>query len=121
MKMKKTAIPEIVDKYKNDILSSIRRWKDIKENGCNDPFWADGTNMNLVRNHVIFAKRNLIEVCVENNLPVPEEYYLPTPPAVDDDYMANFKQKERVKRLREQKAELKTNKPSYSDSQMSLL
>lgn len=120
--MRKIKAPEqVVDKHRADILREIRRWKAVKENGCNDPFWPDGTNMNLIRNHIIFAKRRLLDVCIENNIPVPEEYYMPTPPVVDDDYMANLKQKERVKRLREMNAQLKTDKPSYLENQMSLL
>ena len=36
-----------------ELQKDIERWEDIKQNGCNDPFWPDGVNMNLKRNHII--------------------------------------------------------------------
>ena len=33
------------------------RWDDLKINGGNDPFWEDGVNMYLVRNHIIYYKK----------------------------------------------------------------
>ena len=37
------------------------RWDDIKKNGCSDPAWPDGVNLNLVRNHIIYFYRFLRE------------------------------------------------------------
>ena len=38
-------------------------WRNyINENSCNDPFWPDGCNMNLTRNHIISYK-NIAELC----------------------------------------------------------
>lgn len=82
-----------------DIRKEVQHWKDINQNGCNDPFWPDGCNMNLTRNHIIYDKRKLEDMCLENSCPLPEEYYLATPPEVDNNYMANLKQKDRVKRI----------------------
>ncbi len=70
-----------------DLLREIKRWEYIKRHGCQDPFWPDGTNMNLVRNHIIHDKNRLIEICESLDISLPEEYYLPTPPKVDNDYM----------------------------------
>lgn len=75
------------------IRERISHWKDICENGCNDPSWADGCNMNLVRNHIIYYKHQIIKLCDENNLSYPEDIYLQTPPQVNDNYMANLKEK----------------------------
>lgn len=36
-----------------DLESEIARWRYLFAHGCSDPFWADGTNLNLVRNHII--------------------------------------------------------------------
>lgn len=36
-------------------------WNDIARNGCSDPFWPDGVNMNLTRNHIIYYYRLLHE------------------------------------------------------------
>lgn len=83
------------------LLQNLEEWQTIKEQGCQDPFWADGINMNLVRNHVIYEKRRLLEICEALNEPLPEEYYLSTPPKVADNYLCKHNQyfAERKKRL----------------------
>ena len=68
-------------------------------NGCNDPFWSDGCNMNLTRNHIIYAQEQIRKICKENNIPFPEECYLSVPPKADINYMAHLKQKERVEQI----------------------
>ena len=42
-----------VKEYRQCIRREIEHWKDINQNGCSDPFWPDGCNMNLTRNHII--------------------------------------------------------------------
>lgn len=88
-----------VKEYCQCIRREIEHWKAINQNGCNDPFWSDGVNMNLTRNHIIYYQRLIREICAENQLPLPEEYYFSLPPEVDMNYMANLKQKERVARI----------------------
>ena len=44
--------------------------------------------MNLTRNHILSYKREIREICEENSIPLPEEYYFPTPPEIDNNYMA---------------------------------
>lgn len=73
------------------IIRERDNWNYINENSCNDPFWPDGCNMNLTRNHIISYKRDIAELCEENGMPLPEEYFLKIPPEVDDNYMANLK------------------------------
>ncbi len=53
-------------------------------------------------------------------MPLPDGYYLPTPPEVDNDYMATLSQKERVKRLKQQGAQLNRKKKAYDLAQESL-
>ena len=72
--------------YAAALEKSFARWDFIRENGCSDPFWADGVNMNLVRNHIIFYKQKLSEEATLFLLP--EAFYRETPPIVDNDYMA---------------------------------
>lgn len=72
--------------YAAALDKSFARWDFILENGCSDPFWADGVNMNLVRNHIIFYKQKLSEETTLFQLP--EAVYRETPPVVDNDYMA---------------------------------
>ena len=76
-----------VKECRRNIRQEIEHWKDINQNGCSDPFWPDGCNMNLTRNHIIYYQRQLREICTENQLPLPEEYYLAVPPEVDANYM----------------------------------
>lgn len=36
------------------IEAAYTRWNYIANNGCQDPFWEDGFNMNLVRKHIMY-------------------------------------------------------------------
>lgn len=109
-----------VKQYCVKIRKEIQHWKYINQNGCNDPFWSDGCNMNLTRNHIIYYQSKIHEACTENQLPLPEEYYLSLPPEVDNNYMANLKQKPRAERLR-QMGRITTGRAyQYDENQMSL-
>lgn len=117
--MKKT-IEETIDDCISRLIKEIAIWKHLQEYGCNDPFWTDGCNMNLTRNHVLSYKQQIRELCEENNISLPEEYYLPTPPEVDNNYMATLKQKKRVKRLKQQGIQFSRKKLAYDLAQQSL-
>lgn len=118
--MKEETPEKIVKSYCQHIREEISHWKNINQNGCSDPFWSDGCNMNLTRNHIIYYQRQLREICTENRLPLPDEYYLAVPPEVDMNYMANLKQKPRVERLR-QTGRITTGRfYRYDENQMSL-
>lgn len=69
------------------ICRDFNRWHELKDHGGNDPNWSDGDNMNLCRNHIISAKRQLIQLCEEQNENMPPEYYWPTPPEVPSGYL----------------------------------
>lgn len=88
-----------VEELCQNVRDEIAQWKQINQNGCNDPFWPDGCNMNLVRNHILYYQRKIAKICTEMHLPYPEEYYFSLPPEVDMNYMANLNQKDRVKRI----------------------
>ena len=81
------------------IDKSIAHWKDMKANGCSDPFWPDGVNMNLVRNHVIYYLMQISDLTcqpmqmsmfsdigITNTADVMSDPRIP--PEVDDKYMA---------------------------------
>ena len=55
-------------------------WTKIMQDGCGDPFWSDGINMNLTRNHILFYKNVILATCIIHNMAIPAEYYIPTPP-----------------------------------------
>lgn len=72
--------------YATALEESYARWEHMYENGCYDPFYEDGVNLNLVRNHIIYYKGMLEK---ENSLfGLPDVYYRELPPEVDIRYMA---------------------------------
>ena len=115
----------LIEEYASQIVREIGRWNYILENGCNDPFGPDGTNLNLTRNHIISYKREIAEYCEATGAKLPLEYYLPTPPEVDENYMAVKKgeRADRIKQLEEfsnqTKKQIKKMLPE--DGQLSLL
>ena len=52
----------------------------------------DGTNLNLVRNHIIYYKREIQELCETEGIFKPDVFYRELPPEVDDNYMAKSEQ-----------------------------
>ena len=111
------------DELEESIASLVlekERWIDVCKFGCSDPAYTDGVNMNLVRNHMIYYKCKIQEICKKMEVELPEEYYIPIPPVADNGYMANMKQKNRVQRLVAFGNELTRKKPSYDENQLCL-
>lgn len=71
-----------------DIRREYLHWKRIYTKGCSDPNWEDGVNLNLTRGHIEYYKREIESMLGEQFIAYPDEYYWPTPPRVDDSYMA---------------------------------
>lgn len=116
--MKKKTPEQTVKDLSVDIIKEIEAWERKNEEGCSDPFWPDGVNMNLNRNHIIYDKRQIEEICRGNGLTLPGEYYIPTPPEANDYYMASLKQKRRVERIGHPD-KITTKKNKYDRNQMS--
>lgn len=81
-----------VEEIRQELDESFRRWDDIYANGCCDPFWPDGTNLNLVRNHIIYFYRQIQEM---DSAPYQLSLFAeptpggrPIPPEVPDQFMA---------------------------------
>ena len=87
------------------IRESHEQWKRPRENGVNDPFWTDGVNLNLVRNHIIYGRRLCEEELQEGDYP--EEYYLPLPEKVPPNYMVKSDE------IRRKASELMRNKGKF--------
>ena len=119
--MKKQTPEQYLEKEIGNMEREFSKWKSTLEAGCSDPFWPDGVNLNLIRNHIIYAKRKIMTLCQEFMLPLPNNYYRPTPPEVDHNYMANLKQTERVERMRKSGHILVRNKPVYNEEQFTFL
>lgn len=71
-----------------ELTASFERWEYLKEHGGSDPFYADGTNMNLVRNHIMYYKNRMVEEFGADYEKYPEIFYRELPPEVKDSYMA---------------------------------
>lgn len=89
-----------------EIQRSLERYTELKEHGGSDPFYADGANMNLCRNHVIYFRKR-IEAELDPEY-YPAEYSWEIPEKVNNNYMANSDQ---IRRRAERTLEvLKNNK-----------
>lgn len=84
---KKKSVEEQIADLSASIRSSVKRWNEIKAKGTTDPFWPDGTNLNLVRNHIIYDKGRLKELC-KGKKGCPVEVRVKIPKEVSEDYMA---------------------------------
>lgn len=65
--MKRQTPQQTLEIYKSGITDSIQRWKFLDTHGGSDPFWSDGCNMNLVRNHILYYRRQLELLCESEN------------------------------------------------------
>ena len=73
--------------YASALEKSYEEWDELFTKGGSDPFWTDGVNLELVRNHIIYYKEQLAKQ--ENSLfGLPDIYYRELPPEVDCNYMA---------------------------------
>lgn len=84
---KKKTHEEILKELADGLNDSYLRWEYLLKHGGSDPFYADGVNMNLVRNHIIWYKKQIEEQLEENEYP--KWYYRELPPEVDHNYMAD--------------------------------
>jgi hypothetical protein len=72
--------------YIAELQKDHERWAYLYEYGGSDPFWSDGCNLDLVRNHIINDRRMIEETMSPEDYPA--IYYKEIPPKVDQDYMA---------------------------------
>ena len=84
-KQRKMSLDELIAECEHEYAT----WKNIRQNGCRDPCWADGVNLNLVRNHIIYAKEKIKEYCEQYGVDTPPILLLELPPQVAPNFMAN--------------------------------
>ena len=84
-----------MDVLARELTAAFARWDHIHKYGGSDPFHADGVNLFLVRNHILYFKRQIEDlVRQEEETPTlfetsfPDIYYRDTPPEVSFDFMA---------------------------------
>ena len=86
----KMTVPQI----REQIRQAFDRWDRISKEGCSDPYWPDGLNMNLERGHIIFwygylaaALDRPVQMSLFADLDTPPGER-PVPPEVPDGYMS---------------------------------
>lgn len=62
------------------------RWEYVFAHGASDPFWEDGCNLNLIRNHIIYYREKIEETLSQEKYPA--AYFNEIPQEVDSKYMA---------------------------------
>ena len=73
-----------------ELKKAYAQWESLYKQGGSDPFYPDGVNLNLVRNHILYFKRQIEETqpLYKNT----EVYRRELPPQVEDGYMARAKE-----------------------------
>lgn len=73
-----------------ELKKAYAQWESLYKQGGSDPFYPDGVNLNLVRNHILYFKRQIEETqpLYKNS----EAYQRELPPQVEDGYMARAKE-----------------------------
>ena len=74
--------------YEAELIREYEHWEYLRDFGGSDPFYDDATNMNLVRNHIIYAKKQLEGMYGIDMGKYPEIYFRTLPPITRDGYMA---------------------------------
>lgn len=75
--------------WEAELIWEYAHWEYLREQGGSDPFYDDATNMELTRNHIIYAKRKLEEKYGVDKDKYPEIYFRDLPPEVEKGYIAN--------------------------------
>ena len=70
------------------LTNDFKRWDTIYSEGCFDPNYTDGFNLNFKRRHINIAKSRIEKLCEELGCEYPDIYHRPTPPEMDREYMA---------------------------------
>ena len=66
----------------NKLAERYAHWEQERRDGCVDPNWSDGVNLNLVINF----KRQIRRTCDNFNLPIPAIYFKALPPEMPADF-----------------------------------
>lgn len=88
MKQRKVSLEELIANCEKE----YSRWDEIYSNGCRDPCWTDGCNLNLVRNHIISYRKQIESYCAEKSVESPPILLRELPPKLNSDYMAKAEQ-----------------------------
>jgi hypothetical protein len=96
-KWKAPTVPEV----QHSIRFSLEQWRHLHKKGGTDPFYSDGSNMNIVREQIIHAQVHLRELCkTEKVRRCPIEARLKPPKLVSRDYCAPRSKSGKCRELR---------------------
>jgi len=79
---------EEYDKLTYALQTDFDRHQALLTVGGLDPFWPDGMNLHLKRNHILFGKRELYKLHEQYGLDLPDIYFVLTPDEVNSEYQA---------------------------------
>jgi len=88
MPKKKKTPAELLRELEKNLQERYKRWLHIRKEGCSDPYWPDGANLYLVRNHCLYYRQQIAELCDTYGFSYPESYLRPLPPKLPMDFMA---------------------------------
>ena len=88
MPEKKKTPAEKLQELEAELQERHECWNYILTHGTSDPYWPDGVNINLVRNHCKYYRRLIKNLCEKHGLPLPPIYEKPLPPKMPQDFMA---------------------------------
>ena len=91
MAKRKLTPQQELQQYIKDCEERYKHWAQERKDGCVDPNWFDGDNLNLARNHIICAKKNIRRTCDNFGLVIPTIYYRPLPPEMPHDFFSTGK------------------------------
>lgn len=74
--------------YEAELIREYEHWEYLRKFGGSDPFYDDATNMNLVRNHIIYAQKQLEGLYGGDMSKYPDIYFRELPPITRNGYMA---------------------------------
>jgi len=92
MPKKKKTPAEILRELEKNLQERYERWLHIRKEGCSDPYWADGTNLYLVRNHCLYYRCQIAELCDTYGFSYPKSYLRTLPPELPMDFMTKPRQ-----------------------------
>ena len=108
MAKKKKTEEEELQELITDCAERYVRWTHLRTNGGAAPYWSDGVNLNLLRNHIKYAKNRIKEHCDKHGMVIPAIYYRPMPPEMPKDFYVvtgkHYKRRMELKRQREETA-----------------
>ena len=87
-----------VEELQEQAQRELLHWQALKKYGGSDSLWPDGINMNLTRNHIIYANRKIAELAnvpqqlgmFGESVPMLDNLLVTVPPEVSSDYMADI-------------------------------